>query len=474
MRALILLALITAASAKKAVIGFDIGTESVRAGLFDATSGELLATKSHPHETRFPQPGYAEQSPAAWWAGMGEACRAVVAECSDADVVAICLAATSCTVVACDDDGAPLRDCLLWMDQRAAAESDEILRLGDGDAALNVNAQGKGPISAEWMLPKALWLKKHEREIYDKADVICECQDWLNHKCTDIWVAGGCNVATRWHCDGKAACEEVENGRFGGRPSELLRRCGLEALEEKWPRTCVAMGQPAGALTAAAAQHLGLKEGTPVSQGGADAFVGLVGLGTATRGGVGVITGSSSLHLAVAPAPPKGPPKGAPGVWGPYRGAPLSDLAMSEGGQSTTGAALQWARRIFGGDVSFDDLEAEAAALPVGAEGCAALETFQGARTPETDPKARGALYGLTLKHGRGHIWRALLEATALGTRASVDALTQNGPKEDLALSGGATRSKLWLQMHADACGRDVVVCVAIKFHDGVKVDEGP
>ena len=71
---------------------------------------------------------------------------------------------------------------------------------------------------------------------------------------------------------------------------------------------------------------------------------------------------------------------------------------MSEGGQSTTGAALQWARRIFGGDVSFDDLEAEAAALPVGAEGCAALETFQGARTPETDPKARGALYGLTLK----------------------------------------------------------------------------
>ena len=242
-----------------------------RAGLFDAQSGELLATKSHPHETRFPQPGYAEQSPAAWWAGMGEACRAVVAECSDADVVAICLAATSCTVVACHEDGAPLRDCLLWMDQRAASESDEILRLGDGDAALNVNAQGKGPISAEWMLPKALWLKKHEPEIYDAASVICECQDWLNHKCCGEWVAGGCNVATRWHCDGKAACEEVENGRFGGRPSELLRRCGLEALEEKWPRTCVAMGQPAGTLTATAAQHLGLKEGTPVSQGCADA-----------------------------------------------------------------------------------------------------------------------------------------------------------------------------------------------------------
>ena len=115
MRALILLASITAASGKKAVMGFDIGTESVRAGLFCAETGNLLATKSHPHETRFPQPGYAEQSPAAWWDGMGEACRAVVAECSDADVVAICLAATSCTVVACAEDGAPLRDCLLWI-----------------------------------------------------------------------------------------------------------------------------------------------------------------------------------------------------------------------------------------------------------------------------------------------------------------------------------------------------------------------
>ena len=218
---------------------------------------------------------------------------------SDADVVAICLAATSCTVVACGEDGAPLRDCLLWMDQRAAAESDEILRLGDGDAALNVNAQGKGPISAEWMLPKALWLKKHEREIYDKADVICECQDWLNHKCTDTWVAGGCNVATRWHCDGKAACEEGRERPAAvrrGPAVRITRRCGParpagrrsgRGRRRRWASRRAAL---AGAAVATAART---ERGTPVSQGGADAFVGLGGLGTATRGGVGVITGSS-------------------------------------------------------------------------------------------------------------------------------------------------------------------------------------
>ena len=119
MRRLLILAYAAAsASAKKAVIGFDIGTESVRAGLFDAQTGELLATKSHPHETRFPQPGYAEQSPAAWWDGMGELSSSRVRR--DADVGRDCLAATSCTVVACRRRRAAAT--ALWMDQRAAAE----------------------------------------------------------------------------------------------------------------------------------------------------------------------------------------------------------------------------------------------------------------------------------------------------------------------------------------------------------------
>ena len=397
---------------------------------------------------------------------MGAAVRKAISasNCAPDEIAAFCVDSTSCTVMALGADGAPLRPCLLWMDARAGAQCSEILEKGRGDPALAVNCDGAGPLSAEWMLPKALWLKQNEPEVWAAAATICECQDYLNLRVTGRLVAGGCNVATRWHCDGAAAAASTAAGEapFGGRPTSLLAALGLDDLADKWPAECVAMGGLVGRVTAEAAAHLGLPAGLPVAQGGADAYVGLVGLGAATRpGAVGLITGSSHLHLAVVDA---AAPRTAPGVWGAYRGAPLASLAMAEGGQSSTGAALQWARRLFapadGEPPSLKALDAEAAALPVGAEGVVALETFQGARTPATDPLARGALVGLSLRHGRAHVWRALLEAVCLGTRASVEALAAatGAPAAVLLMAGGATRSDLWLQMHADATGVAVEV----------------
>ncbi len=159
-----------------------------------------------------------------------------------------------------------------------------------------------------------------------RAATICECQDWLNYKCTGVLVAGGCNVATRWHCDGVDAVTKEVGGKFGGRPTALLEKvralaprlrgeishgeisrgeisgasraqAGLADLDAKWPSRCVPMGSALGELTAEAAEHLGLPRGTPVVQGGADAFVGLVGLGAAVPGGLGLITGSSHLQV---------------------------------------------------------------------------------------------------------------------------------------------------------------------------------
>jgi len=286
------------------VVSVDVGTESTRAAVFDA-SGALLGLAAVKHATDYPRPGWAEQDPAAWWSGLGEAVRGAVAEsgCDPASIGCLCLATTSCTVLALDDAGVPLRPALLWMDARSAVQAAEIMARGAGDPALSVNCGGAGPLSAEWMLPKALWLKENEPTVWAAAATVCECQDWLNFKLTGELVAGGCNVATRWHCDGVEALRPAEDGGeggFGGQPTSLLARVGLSDLGAKWPRRCVAMGAPIGPLTSAACARLGLAPGVLLVQGGADAFVAMVGMGAVGGGVLGLVTGSSHLQVRVA------------------------------------------------------------------------------------------------------------------------------------------------------------------------------
>mmetsp|Transcript_34171 Transcript_34171/g.89976 ORF Transcript_34171/g.89976 Transcript_34171/m.89976 type:complete len:286 (-) Transcript_34171:889-1746(-) len=217
------------------------------------------------------------------------------------------------------------------------------------------------------------------------------------------------------------------------------------------------MGEPIGeGLTAEAAEAMGLPVGLPVAQGGADAFVGMLGLGVVQPGQLGLITGSSHLHLCLSKNSAN-----APGVWGAYKCAPLPDLNMAEGGQSSTGSTLRWLRGLLGGDraPSYAELDAEAAKIAPGAEGLMAVETFQGSRTPITDPLARGAMLGLTMRHSRAHVWRAFLEATCLGTRAAIEAMVSAGHSaKEITVCGGACQSDTWLQLHADVTGLPVII----------------
>lgn len=153
----------------------DGGTESIRAGVFDL-AGTPLSFASHAYPTAFPRPGWAEQDPADWWAGLGAAVKAAVASAgvSPADVAALCVDTTCCTVVALDAEGRAKRPALLWMDVRSAEQAARVAAAGD--EALSVNGGGAGPVSAEWMVPKALWLKENEPQVFDSAAVVCEYQ----------------------------------------------------------------------------------------------------------------------------------------------------------------------------------------------------------------------------------------------------------------------------------------------------------
>ena len=419
------------------LLGIDGGTESIRAIVFDL-EGRAKGSKASAYQTQFPKPSWAEQDPEDWWRCLGEAVRGAVAAAgiSADQVIGISVDTTCCSVVAVDSHGKPVRPAMIWMDVRSAKEAGDVA--ASGDEALRINSDGRGPVSAEWMIPKSLWMKRNQPELYAKAARICEYQDYINWCLTGRWVASLNNMAVRWHYQ----------SRQGGLPLSLLDKLDLADLEQKWPPLIVRSGDVIDVLTRAAAEHMGLKAGTPVVQGGSDAFIGMIGLGVTEPGEMALITGSSHLHLGIAAREVHGP-----GIWGTYMDAVYPDKPVIEGGQTSTGSVIAWFKRHFAAQTSFEALNEEAAKIEPGSEGLLVLDHFQGNRTPYTDALSRGAITGLTLKHTPAHIYRAIIEGICLGTKLIVENFGTAFTPKRIVVAGGATNSPLWLQIHADTIG---------------------
>ncbi len=419
------------------ILAIDGGTESVRVALFDA-SGNLLAAAAEAYPTRYPEAGWAEQSPEDWWSSLCRAARACVQAAPSGRIVALCADATTCTLVPLDAAGRPLRPALLWMDVRAAAQAQAVA--ATGHAALQYTPAG---MSAEWMLPKSLWLREREPETWAATATLVEYIDWLNSRLTGR-LALALNTATqRW----------LYNGRRWRWPRDLFAAMGAADLETRLPAEIVPAGERFGALTADAASALGLPPCLPVIEGGGDAFVALPGLGVVDPGAMGLIAGSSNVLAGFARESAHGP-----GFFGSFPDAIIPGLELVEAGQASAGSVLAWFRRELARDMpaegAYRVLDEEAAREPAGSGGLTALENFQGNRTPYTDSRVRGALWGLSLATSRGRIFRALMEGIGYGVRGILHALAAAGVRpERLVACGGATRSPLFMQILADVCG---------------------
>jgi FGGY-family pentulose kinase len=426
------------------VLGIDCGTQSLRAALFDL-KGNMLASDSQEYPIRYPEVSWAEQNTEHWW----QAARVTVpqvlkqAGVQRRDVAGVSVDGTSCTVVVCDRDGTPLRPVILWMDQRAHDEAQRVT--ATEDPVLKYVSWQESP---EWMIPKAMWLKANEPEIYERADLICEGTDWLMHRLTGEWAASLNNVTCKWNYARPA----------GGWPEGLLAELDMGELLDKWPQDVLPMGERAGELTFRAAEELELLPGIPVAQGGIDAYAAMFGLNVVQPGRMALVMGSSTCHMALCS-------EGVfdAHVWGPYPDAILPGTWVLEGGQTATGSIVKWFADNFGhreqveaertSRSHYEVLDEKAMAVPPGAEGLVLLDYWQGNRTPLRDPLARGCIYGLSLRHGVGHLMRAIYEGTAMGTRHILEDLRQAGYEpECIYACGGGTRSELWLQIHADAC----------------------
>lgn len=413
-------------------LGIDVGTTGVRAGFY-LPDGSCIGFGASSLALTRPSLTWAEQNPSDWMDAMEIAVKSGLSKHAilPEEVVSMAVASTCCSVVLCDRAGTPLRNCIMWMDVRASDEQDEILeKTGER-------------LSAEWMPAKLLWLKRHEPEVYKRAEVFCECQDYLTYRLTGLWSVN-INTACNW---GYNADQEAF-------PVWFYEKAGLEDALDKFPADHVyRVGDPIGTLTPESAVTLGLTEKTLVAQGGVDASIGILGMGVTGPGTVALMTGTSNLAMLLTREPlfrestiNTGPHHLYPGYYTSVRG------------QLSSSAILKWFRdeiceaadeRDF-----YEKMEQEASLIPPGSEGLLVLDYWQGNRQPFYDPRVRGMIYGLSLGHTRAHVYRALMEGISYGTYNLLrQFILAGGEIKDVHISGGSAASRLYLQMQADICG---------------------
>ena len=434
------------------VLGIDAGTESVRAGIFDPR-GACLAYGTAANANIHSHPGWAEQSIACWEDNLVAAIREALASSGvkASDIRGIGLDGTSCTVIFLDERGRPLRDAIMWMDVRAAREAAEVAASGD-DALEYV---GFSNVSAEWFPCKALWVKRHEPEVYRQARTVFEHTDWLAFRLTGKATLNINTATIRW----------FYNSRRGGFPGSLYRKIGLEDVFEKLPDRVLALGEIVGELSSEMAEKTGLPEGVPVAAGGADAYMGVIGVNALRPGSLALITGSSQLQIGISDVELH-----AKGLFGSFPDAILPGAQVVEAGQISTGSILNWFTSQFvNRDIVceaekrdcpvYEVLGEQAARLPPGSEGLVVLEHWQGNRTPWVDSSSRGVIRGLTLIHTPAHLFRAIMEGVAYGTAVILQRMEQERmPVEQIIACGGATKSELWMQIMADATGKRITI----------------
>lgn len=429
------------------VMGIDVGTESLRVGVFNLL-GELVSSAVNDYPSHYPYVGWAEQEPRHWWQALVKSIREACQGLDVERVRALTLCATSSTVLAMDDSGNPLGPAIMWMDSRATREAEEINLKPD-----QILQYSGGQVSVEWMIPKVLWLRNHRPEMYRQAAAVLEALDWLNYRLTGRLVASKCSATCKWNY------ADI----VGGWSKEFFEAIGLADFSQKCPTEVVPVGEPIGSLLESAALELGLPRQVLVIQGGIDAHIGMLGMGVTRPGRLGLIMGSSFVHLALSKEPIF-----HRGLWGPYPNAVVPGLWLIEGGQISAGSITRWFRDQFCRDLLSDPqavgsayvrLVEEAERIPAGSEGLVVLDFWQGNRTPYRDPFLTGTIFGLTLKHSRGHVFRGILEGVSYGSRNILEAFEQGGYRADeIVASGGGTKNHLWVQIMADVNQKPVIL----------------
>ena len=437
-------------------LGLDIGTSGAKALLIDETC-RPIASSAAEYPLSTPRPLWAEQDPKDWWDAIVSTTQSVLmkAGITGDDVAGVGLSGQMHGSVFLDSRDSVLRPAILWCDQRTQAECDWITeRIGKENLASTIS----NPVLTGFTAPKIVWLRNHEPETYARVARVLLPKDFIRLKLTGAH-------ATEVSDASGTALFDVANRKWSERALEAAD------IPRSWMPESAESVEVTGWINADAAAATGLTLGTPVVGGGGDQAAGAVGSGIVETGVVSSVVGTSGVVFAYADAHAVDPQlrvhtfcHAVPGKWH------TMGVVLSAGG------SLRWLRDTLyqtesdaarsGGPDAYDLITREAASVPAGSEGLIFLPYLTGERTPHPDPHARGVFFGLTLRHKRAHMARAVLEGVAFALNDTFTIFEDIGVDiAQVRASGGGAKSAVWRQIHADITGRE---------HATLSIDEGP
>ena len=407
------------------LLGLDVGTSGARALAIDP-DGRVVASASADYPMSTPHPGWTEQDPDDWWRASKKVLAEVAAQVRDAPV-ALGLSGQMHGSVFLDDHDKVIRPALLWNDQRTAAQCEEITRAVGAERLIEITGN---PAITGFQAPKILWLRDEEPRNYERVRHVLLPKDYIRLRltgehATDVSDASGTLLL------------DLRRRVWSGEVLDKLH------LDRGWFPSLHEGPDLAGYVTSTDA---GLPAGLPVAAGGGDNAAAAVGTGVVREGVMSCSIGTSGVVFAHTDQP-RIEPQGrlhafCHAVPGAYH---LMGVTLAAGG------SLSWWRDVAGREVEYDRLVADAAKTPPGAEGLVFLPYLSGDRSPHLDPDARGAFVGVTLRHTRAHLTRAVMEGVAFSLGDCLDLMAGLGVSVgEVRATGGGSRSELWRSILAD------------------------
>ena len=430
------------------LLGIDIGTTSVKAGVF-SVAGECLAVANQDYVLNIPAVDQVEIDAEIYWNATISVVKQILntGNITKQDITGIGVSSQGETLVAVDDAGNPVFPAIVWLDKRAKEQARDI---NSKLEKIVYQYTGIPEINPTWTACKIAWLKENEPSVYRKVSKFLLVQDFIIHRLTG-----------RFKTEGSVACTTMlYDINAHGWWSDALDVIGLD------PGRLAELSKPgkiAGNLTPTAAEILGLASGIPVVLGGMDQAVGAVGAGNIVPEMVSETTGGALAIQVTLNKPDIDPTQQVPvylhSVPDRYLFVPVCD---------TGGMALQWFRDVFNsaeveqaqkeGKNVYDLLTKMAEEVSAGCDGLIMLPHLMGAFSPEYNSQARGSFVGFTLYHQKPHFIRAVLEAVAFMLRRNLELIQKSGIDiKEIRSTGGGAASQLWRQIKADVCQIPVV-----------------